>query len=119
MKIAVPTNDKKGMNDTIAEHFGMCKTYTFIDEHGKILEIIDNTSEHMGGTGLPPELLKKHGVNILLCRELGPRAIELCKELGIDVYVCRAESVKDIFRLWKDKKIKKASLDDTCKEHRI
>jgi predicted Fe-Mo cluster-binding NifX family protein len=119
MKIVIPTNHKKGLNDTIAEHFGRCSTYTFLDGKGEIVEIIDNISEHMGGKGLPPELMKKHGANVLLCGDIGPRAINLCKGLGIDVYVCKAETVKDLFKTWKDGKIKKASIKDACEEHRL
>jgi len=119
MKIVIPTDDKKGLDDTVAEHFGRCETYTFLDENGRILEIIDNISEHMGGLGLPPELMKRYEANVLLCKGLGPRALNLCKQLKIDVYVCQAETVKEIFELWKNKKIKKAGLEDVCEEHRI
>ncbi|MBN2111868.1 NifB/NifX family molybdenum-iron cluster-binding protein [Candidatus Woesearchaeota archaeon] len=118
MKIVIPTNDKKGINDKVALHFGRCKTYTFLDENGKIIEIIPNTSEHMGGEGLPPELMKKHGADILLCKDLGPRAITLCSQLGIDVYTSDAETVMEIFSLWKEKKLKKAGKDDACESHR-
>ncbi len=119
MKIVIPTNDKKGLKDTVAEHFGRCNTYTFLDEKGKVIEIIDNTSEHMGGVGLPPELMKKNKANMLLCRGLGPRALNLCQQYGIEVYVCQAETVKEIFALWKNKKIKKAGFEDICEEHKI
>ena len=118
MKIVVPTNSKKGLNDKVAEHFGRCQTYTFIDEKGAVIEIIDNTTEHMGGTGLPPELMKKHGADILLCKELGPRALNLCEQLGIDVYVGRAETVREIFEMWKNNKIKKANAGDVCEQHK-
>jgi len=114
MKIVVPTNNRKGLDDKIADHFGRCSTYTFVNEKGELIEIIDNTSEHMGGVGLPPELMKKHGADILLCRELGPRAIDLCKKLGIEVYVSQAETVRGIFELWQNKKLKKAGIEDTC-----
>ena len=116
MKIVIPTNDKKGLESDVAEHFGRCETYTFLDEDGKVTEIINNTSEHMGGKGLPPELMKEHGAGILLCKSLGPRALNLCKELKIEVYVSDAEKVKDIFRLWKNKKLNKAEIKDAC-EH--
>lgn len=119
MKIVIPTNAKKGLEDKIAEHFGRCLTYTFLDQKGKLLEIIDNTSEHMDGIGLPPELMKKHGADVLLCRGLGPRAINLCRELGIDVYVYQTETVRDIFELWQDKKLKKAGREDACEQHKI
>lgn len=117
MKIVIPTNSKKGLKDSIAEHFGRCKTYTFLDENGKIVEIIDNTSKHMGGTGLPPELMKKHKANILLCKGLGFKALELFKQFDIDVYVSHVKTVKEIFELWKNKKLRKAGSDDACKEH--
>lgn len=119
MEIVIPTDDKKGLDSTVAEHFGRCKTYTFLDEKGNVIEIISNTSEHMGGTGLPPELMKKHGADILLCGGLGPRALDLCKQLGIDVYVCQARTPKEIFELWKNKKIKRADFGDVCEEHKI
>jgi len=119
MKIVIPTNTKKGLDDKIAEHFGRCLTYTFLNEKGKVIEVINNISEHMGGTGLPPELMKKHGADVLLCKDLGPRAIDLCKKLGIDVYVYQAETVKDIFELWQNKKLKKAGVEDACEQHKI
>jgi len=134
MKIVIPTDNKKGPEDTVAEHFGRCLTYTFLNEKGEVLEIIDNTSEHMGGEGLPPELMKKRGADILLCKDLGPRALALCNELGIDVYVhqaaersegwrrtnvLRPETVKEIFEMWKNNKIKKAGAEDVCEQHKI
>ena len=119
MKIAIPTEEDKESNKIVAEHFGRCDSYTIVDEKGDIIEIIQNTSEHMGGKGLPPEILKKHDVEILLCRGLGPRAIKLCNNYGIDVYVAEAETVKDIFELWQSNSLKKAGLDDVCEEHKI
>jgi len=65
MKIVIPTNNKEGFDDKIAEHFGRCLTYTFLNEKGDVVEIIDNTSEHM------PELMKKHKADVLLCKDLG------------------------------------------------
>lgn len=117
MKIVIPTDSKKGLDDAVAEHFGRCNTYTFLDETGKVLDIIDNTSEHMGGTGLPPELMKKHGADVLLCKGLGPRAITLCRELEIDVYVYQANTVKEIFDVWKSGGVKKAGSEDACEAH--
>jgi predicted Fe-Mo cluster-binding NifX family protein len=114
MKIVIPTDNKTGLDDKIAEHFGRCQTYTFLNEKGEVLEIIDNTSEHNGGQGLPPELMKKHGADILLCKGLGSRALDLCKEFDINVYVYQAETVKGIFELWKNNKLKLASIEDAC-----
>ena len=114
MKIVIPTDNKTGLDDKIAEHFGRCQTYTFLNEKGEILEIIENTSEHNGGQGLPPELMKEHGADILLCKGLGSRALNLCKEFDIEVFVYQTKTVKDIFELWKNNKLKSASTEDAC-----
>ncbi|MBW2996930.1 NifB/NifX family molybdenum-iron cluster-binding protein [Candidatus Woesearchaeota archaeon] len=117
-KIVIPTDGKDGLDEKVAMHFGRCETYTFLDEDGKVLEVIDNTSAHMGGTGLPPELMKKHGADVLLCRGLGGRALQMCRELGIEVYVCQADTVKEIFSMWKSAGLKQAGAEDTCRhEH--
>lgn len=111
MKIVVPTDNRKGLDDTIAEHFGRCKTYSFFNEKGKVIEIIDNIREQ---AVLPPELIKKHGADVLLCQGLGLKALHLCKKIGIDVYIYQTKSVKEIFKMWQDNKIKKADIEDVC-----
>lgn len=118
IKIVIPTDGGEGLQNKIANHFGRCQTYTFLDENGKVLEIIDNTSEHMGGVGLPPKLMKKHNADVLLCHDLGPRALNLCRELEIEVYCDNSQTVEEIFELWKNNKLKKATLDDVCEEHK-
>ena len=114
MIIAIPTEGNKGLEETVALHFGRCRTYTLIDKEGGIVEIIDNTGGHSDEMLLPPQLLKQHGADVLLCRELGTRALKLCEEIGIAVYVHPSEKVKDLFSLWKDGKLKKASFKDVC-----
>ncbi|MFH1234063.1 MAG: NifB/NifX family molybdenum-iron cluster-binding protein [Candidatus Diapherotrites archaeon] len=118
MKIVIPTEGRAGLKDKVSQHFGRCNTYTFIDEKGKILEIIKNTSEHMGGKGLPPELMKAHNANILLCKGLGPRALDLCFQFGIEVFVFDGQTVQDFFNAWKNNSAKKAGADDICEEHK-
>ena len=117
MKIAIPTEDKKGLDDRVAEHFGRCKTFTFLDEDGRVIEIIDNASSHTFGSKLPPELLKEKGANIVLCKALGIKALNLCKKLGIEVYTGQAETVREMFNLWKNGKLDKNFKNVCSGEH--
>ncbi len=112
--IAVPTEGEKGLLERVSPHFGRSRNYTLLNEEGEVIEIIENTSEHKGGKGLPPELLKENNVNVLLCLGLGARALKMFNELGIDVYVCEGRTVKEFFDAWKEKRISKASSDDVC-----
>ena len=114
MRIAIPTDN---LID-IAEHFGRCRYYIVLDENGEKIESIENTGQHMGGKGLPPEILKENNIDVLLCRGLGPRAVIMCQSFGIDVYVHPSKTVKEIFSLWKDNRLEKATEEDACQEHR-
>ena len=119
MKMAIPTLGKKGLEEMVSEHFGRCDTYTLLDDKGNFLEVIDNTSSHNGGKELPPEILKKYNVDILLCKGLGPRALEFCKKLGIIVYVYSGNTVKEIMENWKNNCPAPATMKDICEEHRL
>ena len=119
MKIAIPTLGTQGVDEIVSEHFGRCDTYTLLDDKGNLLKIIDNTSSHNGGVGLPPELLKEQNVDVLICKGIGPRALELCRELGIVVYVYSGNTVREIMQNWKNSTPSPATLNDICEEHRL
>ncbi len=115
MKIAIPTNDKIN----VANHFGRCLLFLVFDENLKVINEVINTSEHMGGNGLPPELLRKNGVDVLLCKDLGPNAIKVCQEQGVRVYkFYDIEKVSDLAKLWKSGKLSEATLEDGCESHK-
>ena len=50
----------------------------------------------MDGRGLPPELMKEHNIDILLCNAIGSKAVNLCTKLGIKVYVHDSNAVKEL-----------------------
>ena len=56
MKIAIPTNNKKGLEDTVAEHFGRAKNFLIYDTETKSFEIYPNP-EVIGGKEFPPDFL--------------------------------------------------------------
>ena len=117
MKICIPTNGNNGLNDNVGEHFGRVNTYTIVDLETNDVKVIPNTSHHMGGQGYPPELMAKEGVNILVCRGLGRRAISMFEEFGIDVYIGAYGTVKNAIDAFKQGELKKAGADDACGRH--
>lgn len=115
MKIAVPTNDGK----MVAEHFGRCDSYSCYDEKGEKNGTFTNTSTHMGGKGLPPEVLKENGVSILLCKDLGPNAVKLCAEAGIITYKdVDASTIEKIIKDYLSGILLKADLNSACESHK-
>jgi predicted Fe-Mo cluster-binding NifX family protein len=117
MKICIPTLGEEGLNNHVGEHFGRVPTYTIIDLDTNEVRVIPNTSEHMGGCGYPPEIMAREGVNILVCRGLGRRAITMFEEMGIEVYIGAFGTVKDAINDFKEGRLKKAGMSDACGQH--
>jgi predicted Fe-Mo cluster-binding NifX family protein len=90
MKIAMPTDDRK----TLAFHFGRAEEFAIYepaDGEARVLEYRPNVHIHSGadhgrgaahshdfGEGLA-------GVDVLICRGMGPRAADACAAMGIRV----------------------------------
>ena len=95
MRISVPSMGNRGMDEMVGEHFGRVPTYTIYDTETDDVQVLANTSEHMGGNGYPPELLATAGVNVMVCGGLGRRAIMMFEEMGIRVFVGARGTVRE------------------------
>ena len=82
MKITFPTNDLKGLESQLADHFGRAPTFTIFDSETDELKIIDNSGEHFGGRQSAPVLIVNNGTNVLICKALGRKAIAKFVEFG-------------------------------------
>jgi len=99
MKVAIPTDSIGGLSDIVFNHFGMAPTYTVVEisenKIGKV-EVIDNTSDHFGGSESPVDLLQKKNVGIVICSNLGPHAMEILRCQGFDLFFTKREKVQDV-----------------------
>jgi predicted Fe-Mo cluster-binding NifX family protein len=94
MKICVPSC-RGGLDDFVCEHFGRADSFTIYDTETGEVEIVRNTSEHFGGFGRPPELIRAKGVDAVICSGMGAKAIALFKSFGIKVYMGATGTVRD------------------------
>jgi len=117
MKVCIPTMGDNGLDNLVGEHFGRVPTYTIIDLDSDAVKVVPNTSEHMGGIGHPPEIMAREGVQVMICRGLGRRAIMMFEDLGIEVYIGASGTVKDTLAAFKQGKLQKAGVSDACGQH--
>ena len=116
MLIALPTNGRD-LNAEIFFHFGRCSNYLLYDTDKKSFKVIKNTSDHMGGQGLPPEIIQKAGADIMIVADLGQRALQLFSQFGIEVY-CQAQGkIKDVLKQFQEGKLIKANPEIICRHH--
>ncbi len=103
-RIAFPVQDHKELDDIIFEHFGHAPAYLLVDisPDGSILkvEVLDNYYQEEHGPGVVPSLLANAGVNVLICRGMGRRAVDYFQQYGIRVIRGAYGRVRDVLELY-------------------
>jgi len=118
MKISIPTMGDAGMQEAICQHFGRAPTFTIVDTDSGDIKVLPNVSEHMGGKGLPTEIMFAEGVKVMIVGGLGPKAVSAFNQAGVDVFVGAAGTVKDAIDDWRAQMLRRADLDNACSEHK-
>jgi predicted Fe-Mo cluster-binding NifX family protein len=118
MKICIPTMGDCGMEEAVSQHFGRAPTFTLVNLDTKEVQILPNRGSHMGGNGLPTDMLKDQGVHVMIVSGLGPRAIQFFAEQRVEVFVGATGTVKDAIEAWREGLLENASSDNACHEHR-
>lgn len=80
MKIAIAMDGTR-----VSEHFGHCQKYAIFTVQNSMIirgEDLDSPGHEPGKL---PRFLAEHGVNLVIAGGMGPRAIDLFHESGIDV----------------------------------
>ena len=119
MKIGIPVMEKNGYDALVGEHFGRVPYFAVVETESNDLQFVENISEHRGGRGLPPELLQRYGIDVMLCKNLGRRAIHLFEELGIRVYVGATGTVKDALDRFTSNQLQEATDETACRQHKF
>ena len=117
MKVCIPTMGDKGIDEQIGTHFGRVPTYTIVDTETGDVQVINNTTTHMGGVGYAPDLINDAGADVMLCDGLGRKAIQMFQEKGIMVYVGATGTVSDAIDMWKAGQLQAATSETACQQH--
>jgi predicted Fe-Mo cluster-binding NifX family protein len=87
MKIAFASEDNQGLLGSLSAHFGRCPYYTIVDVEDKTVsnvQIIDNPYFTNHVPGAVPQFIKEQGAQVMIAGGMGPRALELFNQLGIE-----------------------------------
>lgn len=117
MKIGIPSMGRRGFEEDVGEHFGRVPTYTVYNTETKEITIINNTSAHGGGSGYPPEILQRAGVEMMLCSGLGRRAVGMFEQMGIMVLIGAYGTIKDAIAMWEQGQLQPATDANACRQH--
>ncbi|MGC9060561.1 MAG: NifB/NifX family molybdenum-iron cluster-binding protein [Thermoplasmata archaeon] len=98
MKIVIPVEENRGKESIVCEHFGRAPYFAVYDREKEKLEIVENRSEHFGGTGTPAENILRLKPDIVFVANLGTKAIELMRRHNVKIKTGNFRSVDEVIR---------------------
>ncbi len=115
-RIVIPAEDGSGLGARLSEHFGRtpCFIVVELNEDGSIVSVhaVANESEHFGGTGHPPDRILQLKPNVVITREMGPRALSAFQAAGVAALKANAGTVKEAVEAYKQGKLEE--LTEVC-----
>jgi len=94
MKIAFASENNQGLRGSLSLHFGRCPYYTFVNVDGDQVadvQVLANPYFNSHVPGAVPEFIKSHNVHVMIAGGMGPRAIQLFNQFGIEVVTTSAQ----------------------------
>lgn len=116
--ICIPSLNEGGLLSDISMHFGKTPYFTFIKlEEGEIKDedVIKSLGKHRGGSKTPAEIITGFGADVLICGNLGPKAVSMLRDNGIRVFSGASGTVNDALKEWKLGKLSIAD-ENSCNE---
>jgi len=102
-KIALACEDNKGLNGQISQHFGRCPSYLIVDVEGneiKKSDIISNPYYENHIPGMVPKFISEQGTNVMIAGGMGPRAIDMFSNFGIEVVTGAIGNVGNVLKAY-------------------
>jgi predicted Fe-Mo cluster-binding NifX family protein len=119
MIICIPSMDNKGLLSEISVHFGKSPFFTILDvKDDKIdeIEVIKSEGRHTGGKKTPAEIIIQSKPDVLLCANLGSKAIQMLNKEGVKIFTGASGNVENTFKEWKNDNLQLADEKTACME---
>jgi predicted Fe-Mo cluster-binding NifX family protein len=107
-RIAFACEDNKGLESEVSAHFGRCPCYTIVGVEGKEVvssEVLENPYFNDHQPGAVPNFIRSQKVDVMIAGGMGPRAIDLFRQFGIEVATGVQGQVKNVAAAYLDGRI--------------
>jgi predicted Fe-Mo cluster-binding NifX family protein len=107
-KIALASEDNNGLDGRLSAHFGRCPYYVVADvddDDVKGFEVVGNPHFDNHQPGVMPEFISSLGANVIIAGGMGPRAINIFNDIGIEVVTGFVGKIGDILDAYMKGKI--------------
>lgn len=96
----------------VSEHFGRCEKYIVFEEEKSELKSRTELKNPGHAPFFLPKFLAKKGVRKIICKGIGPKAMDLFKDLGIEVVAGVEGSIEEVIEKYLNNDLE--AKDSTC-----
>ena len=104
MKVALATDDDRGLEAVLSHHFGRCPYYVLVDiQDNKVKEVssVKNPAyDSHGQPGEVPSFINSLGAHVIISGGMGPKAIGFFAEFGIEAITGVSGMVKSVIEAY-------------------
>jgi len=114
MKIAVSSNDSS-LRSTLDVRFGRAESFIIYDLEQNTYQSIDNTQNLSSAQGAgiqSAQNLVNAGVEVLITGNVGPKAFQVLKTAGVDIYLTKQTTIQEAIDNFKAGKLAKTKINN-------
>jgi len=118
VKIAFASSENRGLESRLAYHFGRCPYYIFVQIEDVNIENVETKKNPYYNNHVPgvvPQFIAGNNAKVMIAGGMGPRALDLFRQLGIQPLTGVSGKVKDALDDYLTGRLEGA---DPCEEHR-
>lgn len=96
MYLCLPATSESGLESRLSPHFGSAPFFALVDTGtGSVQVEVNDHARHQPGMCTPTKGLENRGLDAVVCRGMGSRAVRALNGAGIPVMVTDAWTVAD------------------------
>jgi len=102
-RIALACENNQGLSGQMSQHFGRCPYYLIVDVEGheiKKTDSVNNPYYNNHVPGMVPQFINEQAVNVMIAGGMGPRAIDMFSNLGMEVVTGAIGNVGNVLRAY-------------------
>jgi len=118
MTICIPTTEQKGLDSSIASHFGSSPHFALLDLEKMSVEFLGQQEEEPEGAGCRgANAVGDQAVDAVFCQSMGRGALAAMESMGIPVYVTEATTVREVLQAIMKNEVQRLDAAEACAGH--
>jgi predicted Fe-Mo cluster-binding NifX family protein len=118
MRICIPTETTDGIDSAVYGHFGSAPFFSIYDtEKASCYSIPNANDHHQHGQCMPLAALAGEKIDVVICKGMGARAVQILNERNIRAFTADGVSVAEMVANYQKGLCHELDSTNSCQDH--